>query len=135
MATHSSILAWRIPWTEEPGGLYSLWDRSQSRHHEATDTLRPALVVTCGCYTLVSVLSAWLKKGLSSSEQEGLTAGTAPQQGHRELSSNSWGAISLRCSIVHTAASGWNQPGAPEIGDSGHDADQTLRLVKARSLL
>ena len=22
MATHSSILAWRIPWTEEPGGLY-----------------------------------------------------------------------------------------------------------------
>ena len=21
MATHSSILAWRIPWTEEPGGL------------------------------------------------------------------------------------------------------------------
>ena len=24
MATHSSILAWRIPWTEEPGG-YSPW--------------------------------------------------------------------------------------------------------------
>ena len=23
MATHSSILAWRNPWTEEPGGLYS----------------------------------------------------------------------------------------------------------------
>ena len=23
MATHSSILAWRIPWTEEPGGLWS----------------------------------------------------------------------------------------------------------------
>ena len=23
MATRSSILAWRIPWTEEPGGLYS----------------------------------------------------------------------------------------------------------------
>ena len=23
-ATHSSILAWRIPWTEEPGGLQSL---------------------------------------------------------------------------------------------------------------
>ena len=28
MATHSSILAWRIPWTEEPGGLQSM--RSQS---------------------------------------------------------------------------------------------------------
>ena len=24
MATHSSILAWRIPWTKEPGGLQSL---------------------------------------------------------------------------------------------------------------
>ena len=24
MATHSSILAWRIPWTEEPGWLQSL---------------------------------------------------------------------------------------------------------------
>ena len=23
MVTHSSILAWRIPWTEEPGGLQS----------------------------------------------------------------------------------------------------------------
>ena len=28
MATHSSILAWRIPWTEEPGGLQSIgWQR------------------------------------------------------------------------------------------------------------
>ena len=30
MATHSSVLAWRIPWTEEPGGLQSMglqeWD-------------------------------------------------------------------------------------------------------------
>ena len=24
MTTHSSILAWRIPWTEEPGGLPSM---------------------------------------------------------------------------------------------------------------
>ena len=24
MATHSSILAWRTPWTEEPGGLQSM---------------------------------------------------------------------------------------------------------------
>ena len=28
MATHSCILAWRIPWTEEPGGLQSIaWRR------------------------------------------------------------------------------------------------------------
>ena len=30
MATHSSILDWRIPWTEEPGGLYSSWGRKES---------------------------------------------------------------------------------------------------------
>ena len=29
MATHSSILAWKIPWTEEPGRAQSM--RSQSR--------------------------------------------------------------------------------------------------------
>ena len=27
MATHSSILAWRIPWTEELGGLQSMWSK------------------------------------------------------------------------------------------------------------
>ena len=37
MATHSSILAWRIPWTEEPGGLQFLgWQRV--RHRYADDT-------------------------------------------------------------------------------------------------
>ena len=30
MATHSSILAWEIPWTEEPGGLYSPWGHKES---------------------------------------------------------------------------------------------------------
>ena len=30
MATYFIILAWRIPWTEEPGGLYSPWGSKQS---------------------------------------------------------------------------------------------------------
>ena len=30
-ATHSSILAWRIAWTEEPGGLQSLGSQSRTR--------------------------------------------------------------------------------------------------------
>ena len=34
VATHSSILAWRIPWTEEPGGLQSMG--SQRDTTEAT---------------------------------------------------------------------------------------------------
>ena len=29
MATHSSILAWKTPWTEEPGGLQSMGYQSQ----------------------------------------------------------------------------------------------------------
>ena len=32
MATHSSILAWSVPWTEEPGGLQSM--ESQRVRHE-----------------------------------------------------------------------------------------------------
>ena len=32
MATHSGILAWRIPWTEEPGGLQSV--RLQRAGHD-----------------------------------------------------------------------------------------------------
>ena len=34
MATHCSILAWRVPWTEEPGG-YSPWG------HKGSDTTEP----------------------------------------------------------------------------------------------
>ena len=38
MATHSNILAWRIPWTEEPGGLQSLGSQ-RVRHDWATNTI------------------------------------------------------------------------------------------------
>ena len=31
MAIHSSILAWEIPWTEEPGGLHSMGPQSRTR--------------------------------------------------------------------------------------------------------
>ena len=31
MTTHSSILAWRIPWTEEPGGPQSMGSQSQTQ--------------------------------------------------------------------------------------------------------
>ena len=36
MATHSSILAWRIPWTEEPGGLRSMGSQ-RVKHDRATE--------------------------------------------------------------------------------------------------
>ena len=35
MATHASILAWKIPWTEETGGLQSMW--SQKSRSQLSD--------------------------------------------------------------------------------------------------
>ena len=41
MAIHSSVLAWRIPWTEEPGGLQSMgssksWPQPSNLHFDFT---------------------------------------------------------------------------------------------------
>ena len=38
MATHSSILAWRIPWTEEPGGLQFIGGSKESDTTERQST-------------------------------------------------------------------------------------------------
>ena len=38
MATHSNILAWKIPWTEEPGGLQSKGSQSDMIEHTHTHT-------------------------------------------------------------------------------------------------
>ena len=37
MATHSSILAWKIPWTEEPGGLQSMGSQRVRNDRACTD--------------------------------------------------------------------------------------------------
>ena len=37
MATHSCIIAWRIPWTKETGGLQSLWSKRVG-HDRVTNT-------------------------------------------------------------------------------------------------
>ena len=47
MATHSSILAWRIPWTEEPGGLQSMGSK-ESNMTEATEHIAYAEAVMMG---------------------------------------------------------------------------------------
>ena len=52
MATHSSILAWRIPWTEEPGGLQPMG--SQGVGHELKRltlyfSLQPGPILGCVC--------------------------------------------------------------------------------------
>ena len=46
MATHSSMLAWRISWTEEPGG-YSPWGHKESDRTETnTFTWQEATITT-----------------------------------------------------------------------------------------
>ena len=39
MATHSSTLAWRIPWTEEPGGLQSMGPKESDTTESLTLSL------------------------------------------------------------------------------------------------
>ena len=39
MAPHSSILAWKIPWTEEPGRLQSMGSQSRTRLSDLTFTV------------------------------------------------------------------------------------------------
>ena len=38
MATHSRILAWRIPWAEKPGGLQSMWPQRDMTEQLGTHT-------------------------------------------------------------------------------------------------
>ena len=49
MATHSSVLAWRIPWTEEPGELQQSMGSQRVKHNRATFTFT--------IYRLLSILS------------------------------------------------------------------------------
>ena len=44
MATHASILAWRILWTEEPGGLQSMGTQSQTALSDQTTITTNAVV-------------------------------------------------------------------------------------------
>ena len=45
MATHPSILTWRIPWTEEPGGLQSV--ESQESGHDWSDLAHMQISLAC----------------------------------------------------------------------------------------
>ena len=53
MATHSSILAWRIPWREEPGGLQSMGHK-ESYMTEATHAR--GLLLSEGPVTVIRII-------------------------------------------------------------------------------
>ena len=75
MATHPSILAWRIPWTEEPGRLQSMGSQGV-RHNLATDTHTTFFMVQLPPEnTARSLHSATRKKTLT----------TAPPDWHPDL--------------------------------------------------
>ena len=62
MAAHSSILAWRTPWTEEPGGLESMgsqrvrhdWNDSVGTHVDTSSSWRPLHCLLCQHYWVLS---------------------------------------------------------------------------------
>ena len=65
MAAHSSTLAWKIPWTEEPGGLQSVglqsWTRLKRLSMHALGLLRPEKIflgLACLTHNNIVVLEA-----------------------------------------------------------------------------
>ena len=57
MATHSSILAWEIPWTEEPGGLWSMGlQRVNSKIHFFSFT---CLIYSLKLLTSIFFMKSW----------------------------------------------------------------------------
>ena len=85
METHSSILAWKIPWTEKPGGLWSLGSQ-RVRHDWATEHHQQSGL---------SLLLHWVREtwapgtwGLAGPQRESLHRGWGPHMDslpHREL--------------------------------------------------
>ena len=61
MAIHSSILAWRTPWTEEPGGLWSTGSQSWTRLKQLSTHMSTESVMLSNhlilCHPLVILLS------------------------------------------------------------------------------
>ena len=50
MATHSSVVFWKIPWTEEPGGLHSPWGHKEldTTEHAQTEAQTDRALILLG---------------------------------------------------------------------------------------
>ena len=58
MAAYSSVLAWRIPWTEEPGGLQSMGSQRAGHERVAEHTQINTVFVRCnGTYIILAKYS------------------------------------------------------------------------------
>ena len=78
MATHSSTLAWKIPWTEEPGRLQSMGSLSQTRLSNFTFTFHfHALEKEMATH---SIVLAWRIPGMG--KPDGLPSVGSRRVGH-----------------------------------------------------
>ena len=84
MATHSCILAWRIPWTEEPGGLWSI--ESQRVGHVSTLTHIYIIQENPSLLRFLAFLVAQMVKSLPAIQETQfcliLGSGRSPGEGH-----------------------------------------------------
>ena len=66
MATRSSVLAWEIPWTEEPGGLQSLGLQSQTRLNTHTQSSILYTVLSLPFHLNLNLCELWSSDGAAS---------------------------------------------------------------------
>ena len=69
MATHSSVLAWRIPGMGEPGGLLSMGSQSQTRLKQLSSS---TYIILFKLFRSVKLF--YLKGGMTQGEEDGLKA-------------------------------------------------------------
>ena len=91
MATHSSILAWRIPWTEDPSGLQSIG--SQRVRHDWSDLAHRDLVTHSWFLDIVVPWYHW-------------RIGSRSCHGYQNLRMLKWHSWSLLSTFPHA----WTQP-------------------------
>ena len=84
MATHSSILAWKIPWTEEPGGLQSM-ESQRVRHGRDCTTKTGIILIDC------VALTGYGEKGRGWAE--GWWVSPVPESGWGEAAAQGLGVL------------------------------------------
>ena len=104
MATHCSPCAWKIPWTEEPGRLYSPWDSKESHMSEQLHFLQK---VSCmHCHTQGSQLCRGPQLIHTSSRDSWTLTGKSGSVsvGPQLLSSGSWCTQGFVCALQESVS-------------------------------
>ena len=121
MATHSSILAWKIPWTEEPGGLQSMG--SQRVGHDWATSLSQGVKnpggETSNWISLLCNVKRLRYRGLLKAlRQDGkaylsqLSYQTLLEKVKFELNFEKWGVIYTQMIVVYLEGSSFRQRGS-----------------------